>query len=244
MVHRGRGCNVNRWGRGRLMKKIIIFLTVVLLSPLTCHASWWSASRSPISGGFLETFDASGYDNAGWTTVSGTPNPDCSTSPCPGVGSQSLYTVYGARVSSPITNVSGSITYDFLVYLSTDSASGTNWFWILNSSAVVIARLENRADGSLRLYHGTASKVNTTVITKAVWMHVWVEYTPGTGSNGILRVYATEYLGGEEVKPSSVLNELINGTATDNADKFRLGNYEIPGSSFTIYDNLRWYTTP
>lgn len=186
---------------------------------------------------FLETFEGTGFLNAGWTT-SGTVNAD-STSPVPPAGTQALAIDYNGIATSPATSVVTSVgELEFYLYADTASWAHTNAATIVkfyDSSAAQIGYLSIRIGGYLRLYGGTAYNTSASALTVGTWYHCWIDMTP-------LGTYALYYtpVTGSETKPgsssaactstssttlSSVVLEMINTSA------------DIGGN--IVFDNVR-----
>ena len=227
------------------MKRIIaLWLAALMLAAQPVQAAVCVGfGQNGSTPGWLETFDtASGYDSSGWTTVSGSPDPDSVTSPDPLTGSgQSLLIPIGDGVTSPNLGFSAASSWEFLInFDSVDNIAEQYIVTLNNSTGTVIARLTLRVDHTSRIYHGTALSASVTFAAGTTY-HCWLDYTPSSGTgDGILRFYREAYTG-SETKPGTPAASITTGTSTTYADQLSLMSPNTSGGGSTHYDNISGY---
>jgi len=149
---------------------------------------------------FVETFDAAGYDNTGWSTASGTPNADYTTSPLE--GTQSLY-CNNAYISRSVTGTTKSFfmmfklgtvvsTYSPIIY-----SSGPQVYFSYTGSPLTYLHGSATATGAINLVAGTV-------------YYLWLDWVAGSGANGTLNAY----LATTATKPGTPDASITTGTGT------------------------------
>ncbi|TXH18777.1 MAG: hypothetical protein E6R03_01580 [Hyphomicrobiaceae bacterium] len=181
-----------------------------------------------------ETFDAAGYDVAGWTESSATEiKEDYATAPSPLSGTQSLYfDVTSTRTDdSPAFTASDTVWVSFLYHNDEAAgAAGTRSFVAIKDSVggTTIASLTLETDGDVTVVCGSANNRSTDSLTRNQTYRVWVTYTKGTGSNGQAAVYWSTTLDGPK---GSAKASVTTGTSTAQALSVR----------FVGYTDLEWH---
>lgn len=167
---------------------------------------------------FVETFDVSGYDNAGWS-VTGTVNADNTTNVLS--GTQSLAIPTGAQ-NYISRSVSGSPKYFYFQWKPL-TAGGYNYFLYSTDGPGINYSGENSA---LTWYHGAVSAGGTLAISNNVLYHIWIDWTPGTGVNGTLGAYIST----NSTRPGTADATISNGDGTAIGTAY----YGAQGSAFPM----------
>lgn len=174
----------------------------------------------PAAGGggntyFLtENFETptTGYENGGWSTSGGSPNPVYSTSGLSLEGSQCLRL---NQSSATLVGLNKSDLYGFmkLRILAHNASIGGRAFAIFYNST---PQFQVGIDGSRQLFisHGSQSATASATFSDTTTYFVWFEYHKGTGANGT----ASAAISTTSTKPLSGSNfcSLSNGDATVN----------------------------
>lgn len=101
----------------------------------------------------------------------------------------------------------------------TTPSSSDDFFYILDSSGNILCCLKLITTGTVRLYHGTAYQASAGTLSNDTLYHIWIEYTKGTGSDGVAKVW----IGTTSTKPGSTFTtNVTNGTATADSGKLQL----------------------
>lgn len=209
----------------------IVPALVLALAP--CNPAATVVVGQPAAGGggpsyvYEQDFETTGAPT-GWSTVSGTPDYDYATAPAPLEGSESLHLDSTEQARSQSWSALGDCYAYFQLNLSTAS-SKTVVFEFEDSGAAFRLRVEYRASGVLRVYHGTASTDGSTTLSAGTTYHVWVEYEKGTGSDGVARLYYSTSAGTKTLEAT-----VATGTATDDIVQCAV----LGATNATILDDL------
>jgi len=190
-----------------------------------------------VATSFYETFDTTGYDNAGWIEV-GSVYSDYVALPAPISGTQSLGTPSSPRSTATSPAFDNIRHIDFLVNIPSVGSSDLTLMRIQDSSHVILAYIYMRAARSLRCTHGSTISTSGAVITLGTTYHLWIDYTPGDGVDGILVVSIAEYTG-SEVKPGSPIINIQTGTSQTTATYCELGTGNTIATGNVVFDNLK-----
>ena len=179
---------------------------------------------------FQETFEAAGYDNAGWAETLGTNgivNEDDTTAPVL-EGSQQLK-IYGssegAEVSytiSPTFTASGTIYVRFRFRIKDDRPSTNNIFYLYTGIGAK-QWINFISTGELAVTTGPKTATTTAKILVNTSYYIWVKYIKGTGANQIGSVaFSTTTTEPTSDDGTNGWAQLTDGARTDNIDTLRL----------------------
>ena len=192
------------------------------------------AFRGGVVFDFTETFEASEYDNTGWTEGGGSVNGDYTADPLRGTNSMQI-TANNNFLSRSLT-ASSSKSF-FWRFRGTNSSSPITVFRIYNSTTQIS---EVNYRGSVELFsieHGSASANSSTGVLTAFdtdcW--IWLDWAAGGGSDGTMSLYVSE----TSTKPGAATVSLTNGTATSDVDLIRLH----AGEAGMVYDDFIYNST-
>jgi len=175
-----------------------------------------------------ETFDATGYDVAGWTESNTAEiKEDYATAPSPLSGTQSLYfDVIATRTAdTPAFTASDTIWLSFLFH--DDEATLPAAQHIICSikdsvGGTTVASIAIETDGDVTVACGSATQRSTASLTLNTTYRIWVAYTKGSGSNGQAAVYWNTSLAGPK---GTAKASVTTGTATAQAASVRFAGY-------------------
>lgn len=196
-----------------------------------------AAGRDKPHGSYLlrETFEGSnpdsqstvGYDLAGWVASSGAIQPHYNTSPAPLEGNYSLLPGTSSRlITHAISGTPRSFYFRFLPIANTANSN----FRLLNGATPVVT-VEVSATPRMRVIHGSVpSSYGSTGIDLNVERHCWIDYEPGTGSDGVAKLY----LSTTPTKPVSPEAEVVIGDSTLEINSWQVGGI----GSQVIFDAL------
>lgn len=237
------------------MRKFIIALTILLCfssyQALASPPGFIAGVTTPAAGGaaFYETFDATGYDNStvGDWTETGTPNEDCSTDPCPLVGTQSLSVTFTQTAKTKnISGITGASSWEFVFRAGSLENAGDMYIAkIVDSSGTgtqtgtAAGTVYIRAADTIRVKHGTTAALGSTVILVDTTYHAWVDYTPASvspGSDGVMSVFIAPYTG-SETKPETPASTTSVGTSTSVAVSLVLCQHNSDSGQPVYFDN-------
>lgn len=143
-----------------------------------------------------ETFETNpGYDEAGWSVIQGTVDPDATTSPSPIVGSESCELVDAA--ADGLLEIEFSAQSEVWVYWQgVAEASGTpiTHMSLRDASNNLLASVEVGADYDELYLNSGATSANTGQndwVNHTTVHHFWVHYTAGSGSDSTCYLYAS-----------------------------------------------------
>ena len=201
------------------MKKYLYILVFVFLASVSYSAQMIRICYTPsgTSPSFLvnQNFEGTGYDNSESWTENGSPDEDYNSTVLR--GSQSLgIATNGDYAQSPGVDNSG--TTDFFFRFQTDVIAVSDIIRITNTSDSTIGRITLLGDGDLRIYHGTVnSETSDTPVSVDTTIYIWVDFTPGSGSDGVMHLYHSASI----TKPGSPDITITTGDVTANLDHIR-----------------------
>lgn len=175
-----------------------------------------------------ETFDATGYDVAGWTESNTSEvKEDYATSPAPLSGTQSLYfDVTATRtVDTPAFAASDAVWVSFLLHDDEATLPAAQRIVCAIKDAVggtTVASIAIESDGDVTVACGSATQRSTASLTLNTTYRIWVSYTKGTGANGQAAVYWDTSLSGPK---GTAKASVTTGTATAQAASVRFVGY-------------------
>lgn len=119
------------------------------------------------------------------------------------------------------------------------NTSLNNWntsiFYLYDATDTEVARIRLDNDGTPMIYHGSASAVNWSLQLAAnTTYYFWIDYTPGTGANGILNWYHST----TTTKPGSPTLSITTGTSTTNPIYLKLTGGYNSGGGIYLYDQV------
>ena len=231
------------------MKKWVLLLALLCAACSQSEAGFLMTSQSgggaPPSWLLNETFEGTGYSDGSWTeTITGdsTAIEDCTGTPCPLEGSQSLSLYFDWLGDSDYTTRTLSASYDEIwmefMWRSSDVANGVDLLQLLDSSNNVAGSVF-MADDSLVYGNNTQatndsydSVVNTTY-------YMWLHYKKGTGANSEI----DGYISANTTKPGTASFSRVNGNSQYQVNKVRLfhgvsGNQPNNGTTF-YFDHVQ-----
>ncbi len=192
-----------------------------------------TVSTSAGNGEFVldEGFEGSGYENTGWNTGTGTPNPDYT-----GIvlnGAQSLFLGSGASINRvfPLNN---EFNLYCRAYWPDSFVQFTSIFqWWTPSFGAQVAGVVTEFNDRLQITHGTSSAtaIVPTIVPNTPY-HIWVEWSGNSGaSDGTMRLYFSN-TGDKPATPQALLN---NGLGANPA-LFVVGPYS--GGNGVVIDTV------
>lgn len=221
------------------MKRLL--LTVILLLAAPPVFAWTVIGSGVTSGAtpiFLETFEATGYDNAVWTETN-TPLPDYTTGPLCGAQSLAMGSGDVIKSSDQSSFTSAKIVLNFGASLTNGSDSYLFQFFGTGGSTAV-AKVALDPTDYLQLVVGGTTVVDTTFLIQTNTQYiVWLDYTKGTGSNAYGAIYIAVDTGNDcvEDKPASPIVTTSTANATLDAMVLWVGHSNATSPAI-LYDNL------
>lgn len=211
------------------IKNIITVLAFALM-PLSAFA--WGVAT--ISGGVAagatylvnQNFEGTGYDNGEtWSEYVGsgaTVNEDYATSPAPLAGAQSLYVVGGSDAGETYTSFSSSGTIHVRMMIRfTAQTTSTHVVYLYNADGSDwLAVVQASSGHNLVLYSGGQEAYGATSISTSSTYYLWVDYTPGTGSNSTCSVYIST----SSTKPGTPELATSGGNETATAGRLKFSS--------------------
>ena len=185
-----------------------------------------------------ESFDTptgDGYDNVGWTE-DGNMDTDYTTAPAPLEGTQSLFLDSGGGYD---TTWIAYTAQDFVsVYMIVNFSTWTGFsnrilLTIEDSDGANLGFLYKSDTEKIGVQHGALDVLSSNVFIANTTYHFWLDYTKGTGADGISRFYYST----NGVKPGTPEAEVTNGDATAQGARIELRSYQAEFD--VIYDKLR-----
>jgi hypothetical protein len=164
---------------------------------------------------FREGFEGPGYENPGWTSI-GTPNPDYTVEPLR--DAESLRLASSSLITRAFQHTNQFALYGRLRWHSLVAGS-TVFYWETAGFNAAASVLIDFTLPRLFLTHGLSSAVGSTVLQTNVNYHVWLEWSRGTGSNGVMRAFLSTTV----VKPATPDAVLTNGLG-GNIERLNLGS--------------------
>lgn len=204
-----------------------------ITSGVVTNNSTQSAGEGSTCSGYTvcQNFEGTGYDNSETWSTSGTANPD-STSPALR-GSQTMSLAAGAYAYRNITAMTGDVSVHMIVQLSTISANTGQFIFGANTGGDTRFGVTLQTAGGLRGYHGNAGcDTAAGAIAANTPIHLWVDRTRGTGSNGTLALYVSS----TRTKPGSAACSLSNGDGAFDIDRLVL--YALGDTATKHYDQI------
>lgn len=140
---------------------------------------------------FLETYEGTGYSNAGWSESvnGGTVDEDYTTTVLD--GSQSLYCQGDAAVGLNYTYktfTAGGNRWAFFLHRPTD-INGTHKIFSWNSSiSAEQGSLQVNSSGTITVLAGAATATTTDAMSENTTYWIWTEYNKNNGANRICNV--------------------------------------------------------
>lgn len=181
-----------------------------------------------------ETFDATGYDVAGWTeSNTSETKEDWTTAPAPLDGTQSLYfDVTATRsIDAPAWAGTDTVWVSFLWHDDEAALPGAaRPFCALKDSVggATVASLTLEINGDITVACGSATSRSTDSLTRNTTYRIWMSYTKGSGSNGQASVYWSTTIAGPK---GSSKASVTTGTSTAQSVSVR----------FVGYTDLEWH---
>lgn len=145
----------------------------------------------PLAGGgggpsylLEENFDGAGTPS-GWTTATGTPNYDYTTTILQGTQSLALDgTSADAGAISPSFTAPSTI-YGYCLFRFSAIPSSSREFMRLRNSTTVVARVFITSSGNLQFRHGATTYSTVSTMSINTTYHIWYDYAAGSGANGV-----------------------------------------------------------
>lgn len=203
---------------------------------------WFNAVASrewtDIETNKTETFDATGHDQIGWTSLNGTPDPDYTTTVLE--GTESLYLPGNTNAALQVERFSVAKTGEQFYYcqIQLDQVppvgdrgiiAGTNgatqWNIVVTTS------------GEFGILHGATSVTGvTTTLVGGTTYHLWWSYLEGSGADGSMSLYVSTTgtkPGSPEATTSAGTGTLHGTSVLFNADA---SEYDMIVDRFIIQD--------
>lgn len=185
-----------------------------------------TASSSGPTYYLQETFDATGYDLAGWTeSFAAEILEDYATSPAPLEGTQSVFFNATATRSliSPTHTALAEKWEAFMLHITSASIpAAARGLYAFRDSAnnSVLALTVNATTGTVKLDVGTGTATSAAALSVGTTYYFWIRYVKGTGSNAVGEVYWST-----TTTPGSARATVTNGTSTTDSDKSVFAGY-------------------
>jgi hypothetical protein len=158
---------------------------------------------------------------SGWTETSGGGTIDWDEASVVGEGSQSLEIVSAGtldNVHDDFTGISTAYVHFMWRYASLTS---TTYAASLRATTSLRLGLSVLTNGDLIVEHGSATATTVDLVPADTWVHIWLKYVQGTGTDGVAELAWSL----DTTRPTSgdKFISLSNGTATTTVDRLRIG---------------------
>lgn len=214
------------------MRTVVILLLCALPAAGQSFFRSLLAEPDPVAAGgagptYLLEQDMEGLGTpSGWTDV-GTVDWDYLVAPIVGTQSWQAGTGTGNNSTSP-SFTAPSVCYAFFA-LTVGAGSGNIPIFLLRNGTTTIASFDYRSTSVFRISHGSAN--SATFSGGAGTYYVWLDYTAGTGLDGVMNCY----IAATQTKPGSPSATLTTGTGTLGADNIRIQGH----ANSSIIDKIR-----
>jgi hypothetical protein len=195
------------------MKTLLAFLLFPLClfgQPFTFNDTAFMGNlTAAASSAYLidEDFEGTGAPSV-WTTIGGLPDWDHTDTPLE--GSQSCWTnSINAYINYDFGANYDTLSIYFIVSITNAPASSIHCVAFQNDGTNLSSFYLLTTSGSIRVYNGTVNSTAAGVLNYAEAVYVWMDYTKGTGADGITRIYMSN----TSSKPGTVTVERVNGNA-------------------------------
>lgn len=216
------GTNIVLRGQGLASENIHWSLANLFTYATTNH----TASSSGPTYYLQETFDATGYDLAGWTeSYASEILEDYTTSPAPLQGTQSVFfnTTATRTLITPTHTALAEKWESFMLHITSGSIPATDrGIHAFRDSAnnPVLAMTVKATTGLVELDVGTGTATSAAALSVGTTYYFWIRYVKGTGSNAVGEVYWST-----TTTPGAAKVTVTNGTSTNDSDKTILAGY-------------------
>jgi hypothetical protein len=166
-----------------------------------------------------QNFEGTGYDNGESWTEGGTWDEDYTTTVL--TGSQSLFQdgLGGGSNTSPDFAPSSHFTL-YLQFRLNTAVNNSELLVVRSGANADLANLVYRAGGTLRSSCGGVNFETSDAISTGQKIHVWIEFTKGTGANGLGSIgWSTD---GTRPASGNKFAQTTSGDATADAVRIRL----------------------
>lgn len=186
-------------------------------------------------GSETDSQSVSGYDNTGWTSNNVANNPNYATAPAPLEGTYSMWFGNAARyIERSFSSVQATQTLAGVFNWGGTYGTFGTWIGLYDSISTLVARIETRASGEMRVNHGSATGGTASGYATGTSYYWWLEYTTGTGSDGVANLYTNTT---NSRSGATLASQTTVGTATTNATSFRINGLSNSGIHDFIIDN-------
>ena len=181
-------------------------------------------STAPATYAFRETFEAvNGYDNSGWTTNSGTPDPKYTATALQ--GTQSFYSTNGSTISRTAASTN-KMSFYFLIRIVTNTPSyGKQILAVDAANGRLVIRMTD-VSGTLRITSGSLDQTTVSGLSAGTNYHVWADWDGSSGTASVCfsadgtkptngNNWAGALSGADSVNPS---NPVVFGAAVSGLD--------------------------
>lgn len=186
-----------------------------------------------------QNFEGTGYDNSEtWTTSTGSPNADYTTTAL--LGSQSLLAntaTTAARARADFTNNDNLWGYFLFRRVGGSNPAGDRLLLEIaqNGGSTRAFAISVTSTGALKVDAGTTA-TTTDVTAVDTTYHIWWRYAKGSGSNAIGEVaFSTN---GTEPTSGNAFKNVTNGTYTGQGGRIYLGYTSTNANSDFVYDKV------
>lgn len=233
------------------MKIKILTLVLVLLYSIANAgitqklASVIAVKNTPFCIGtelLCEQFEGTGAPS-GWSTLSGTPDYDYTTSPAPLAGSKSYKNAYQTQALSDEFTAQSDLYVGFQLNLTAVGNSAEMEIFSFRTTGGGTTGCYLTLDSSQQLYahHDTtvlASSSSLSATTYYIWIHFVTEN--GTDADGVFNVR----VGTTGVYANATEQiDMTNGVGSTNVAAFRLTYWGSDSGGLQIFDNIKVQTT-
>jgi hypothetical protein len=191
---------------------------------------------------FVENAEADEYDNAA-TAETGVVDGNYTTTILR--GAQSIYLADGANTVYWTITTTDAVYFHFQFRTDDATPTANNVTFALQVGTGLRYYISHRTGGQLRVYNNTVNATGTTVLADNTTYHIWGEYVPGSGANGISRLW----LGTTTTRPGSVEVEVTAGNATGDINRLYFvnaaaGDQNIIVDQVYLDDTTQFTTVP
>lgn len=181
-------------------------------------------------------FEGTGYDNSETWTESGTGTIDEDEATVYASGSQSLEITSSASTDITYTTIGAQGTLYVHFMWHRGNLTGTTTIFSLRAGSSTRARILSGSAGQLSFYHGATSAAITDAVADDTWVHIWLKYVKGTGSDGVAECgWSTD-----TTRPTSgnKFAAISTGTSTTDIDRVYCG--QDASETHTMYFDDVW----
>jgi len=175
-------------------------------------------------------FETDDLDGRGlFNDITGSPDYQYTTSPLSGTKSMAIHNGDSADLGFPKYGETTKIS--FMLRWPANPSLTVNLLRFVNQ-ATQLGLFQVNSSGRLLLVHGSNNGFTDALAANTIY-YIWLEYTKGTGANGVAKLYYST----DTTQPETAQVIITDGTSTLDMDKMRF----LSGSDLGTYliDNLK-----